>query len=618
MKKSIIKVLSVCLVFMLVLSAVPMQAQAKTTVKINKTKATIYVGKSTTLKIAGTSKKITWSSSNKKVATVSSKGKVTAKKKGTATITAKVNGNSYKCKVTVKNPYLNATKKNLEIGKTYTLKLTGATAKKYTSSKKSVATVNSKGKITAVKAGTATITVTDSNKKTYKCVITVTSKETTHTHSYTAKVTTPATCTTDGIKTYTCSCGDSYTETIKATGHSWDEGKNTTEPTCTTEGVKTFTCKNCKKTKTESLKKTDHNYTWETNGNARTAKCSGCGATGITEEYVSGVWGYFDRSAAESLYNYVNGQRAATTYEVQDYDGHTIDIATVPALTKFDILYATAKQRAAEIATNYGHAGLKTDNENLGGGAANAQECYEAWCYSKSHLKTMINENYTQGSCAVFWHDADGTGQNLYPYYVLVVNKQCNHTWTWDIDGNTRTHVCTFCGDKGITEECFNGMWGYFDRDQAEELYGMINDERKNTTRTMWGDNGEDLGELTPEPLTNFDELYDVARQRVVEIAIDLKKHTLNNGGDLDNTNMPPVGVPAWTPNHDGMVTDNELISTRTHWSLYVFRDWVDNSSSNYILTDIKYTHGSCASFYCDFDGSGENLMPFHILVLNK
>lgn len=43
----------------------------------------------------------------------------------------------------------------------------------------------------------------------------------THTHSYTSKVTKAATCTADGTKTYTCSCGDSYTETIKATGHKW-------------------------------------------------------------------------------------------------------------------------------------------------------------------------------------------------------------------------------------------------------------------------------------------------------------------------------------------------------------------------------------------------------------
>lgn len=44
-------------------------------------------------------------------------------------------------------------------------------------------------------------------------------------HSYQETVTTAATCTTDGIKTYTCEgCGDSYTETIFATGHSFREG----------------------------------------------------------------------------------------------------------------------------------------------------------------------------------------------------------------------------------------------------------------------------------------------------------------------------------------------------------------------------------------------------------
>lgn len=39
-----------------------------------------------------------------------------------------------------------------------------------------------------------------------------------HTHSYTGAVTQPATCSSPGVMTYTCSCGDSYTETIPATG----------------------------------------------------------------------------------------------------------------------------------------------------------------------------------------------------------------------------------------------------------------------------------------------------------------------------------------------------------------------------------------------------------------
>ena len=42
-----------------------------------------------------------------------------------------------------------------------------------------------------------------------------------HIHSYTSEVTTPATCLTDGLMTYTCACGDSYTEAIPATGHSY-------------------------------------------------------------------------------------------------------------------------------------------------------------------------------------------------------------------------------------------------------------------------------------------------------------------------------------------------------------------------------------------------------------
>jgi len=60
-------------------------------------------------------------------------------------------------------------------------------------------------------------------------------------HSYTSQVTTQATCTTDGVRTYTCSkCGDSYTESIAATGHSYVGGVCTlcgdTQSTGTTEG----------------------------------------------------------------------------------------------------------------------------------------------------------------------------------------------------------------------------------------------------------------------------------------------------------------------------------------------------------------------------------------------
>ena len=46
-----------------------------------------------------------------------------------------------------------------------------------------------------------------------------------HEHQYTGKITKEPTCTEEGEKTYTCECGDSYTEKIPPTGHSYVDGE---------------------------------------------------------------------------------------------------------------------------------------------------------------------------------------------------------------------------------------------------------------------------------------------------------------------------------------------------------------------------------------------------------
>ena len=64
-----------------------------------------------------------------------------------------------------------------------------------------------------------------------------------HKHSYTYKVTKSASCKETGIKTYTCSCGDSYTETIPKTEHSY---KNTVvAPTTEAQGYTLHKCSVC-------------------------------------------------------------------------------------------------------------------------------------------------------------------------------------------------------------------------------------------------------------------------------------------------------------------------------------------------------------------------------------
>lgn len=64
-----------------------------------------------------------------------------------------------------------------------------------------------------------------------------------HTHSYTAKVTTP-TCTEDGYTTYTCGCGSEYTDDyLPASEHDYTVIYH--EPTCTFCSCTQYTCKVC-------------------------------------------------------------------------------------------------------------------------------------------------------------------------------------------------------------------------------------------------------------------------------------------------------------------------------------------------------------------------------------
>ena len=137
-----------------------------------------------------TYKGVSWYSSNKNVATVDKNGKVTIKHRGKVVITVKArdgSNKSAKCKVTVRQlvtklSYNKATQK-AEVYKNKTIKFavtvvpSNANNKKltYSSSNKKVATVNSKGIIKGIKAGTVTITAKakDGSRKAVKLTVKV-------------------------------------------------------------------------------------------------------------------------------------------------------------------------------------------------------------------------------------------------------------------------------------------------------------------------------------------------------------------------------------------------------------------------------------------------------------
>ena len=159
-------------------------------IKLSKSSLDLKVGDTYTVKATLTPSdsvdKIKWSTSNSSVATVSS-GKITAKKAGTATITAtSENGKKAVCKIKVTSVYADSIKLNkssleLNVGDTYTVKATLTPSDsvdkiKWSTSDSSVATVSS-GKITAKKAGTATITAKIENGKKSTVKVTVIKKE---------------------------------------------------------------------------------------------------------------------------------------------------------------------------------------------------------------------------------------------------------------------------------------------------------------------------------------------------------------------------------------------------------------------------------------------------------
>ena len=152
----------------------------------------------------------------------------------------------------------------------------------------------------------------------HKRTCSVCGKSETAAHSWDeGKITTAPTCKDTGVKTYTCVCGETKTETLPITtnhtwgkceqvnaeqhkhtcmvcgkteqaAHKWDSGVVTKRPTHTADGEQVLTCSDCGATKTERLPRlTVHNYDEYRKYNAtRHQKVCVCGAA----EYENHKW----------------------------------------------------------------------------------------------------------------------------------------------------------------------------------------------------------------------------------------------------------------------------------------------------------------------------------------
>ncbi|MCI6789803.1 MAG: Ig-like domain-containing protein [Lachnobacterium sp.] len=171
-EKKISKVITFMLMLCLMFTLIPSTTYAST-LRMKNTNPEVYVGKTIQLKLLGTSKKAKWVSGNTSIATVNSNGLVKAKKPGYVTIRATVGNKVANAGVLVNKPKLNKYVVTLNKGKTFTLKLTGATVKKWSSSNSKVASVSSTGKVKALAGGNTTITCVNSSGYSRTCKIIV-------------------------------------------------------------------------------------------------------------------------------------------------------------------------------------------------------------------------------------------------------------------------------------------------------------------------------------------------------------------------------------------------------------------------------------------------------------
>lgn len=149
----------------------------KTKVTLNLTSATIEHGEK--LKLTAKSSNgsgVSWKSSRKSIAVVAENGTVTGIKPGETIITAKADNTTVSCFLKVKSPDIKLNKTSVKLYRNQTMRLTAdvssGIAPVWKSNRKSIAVVDEKGKVTALKNGTARITATvDRISRT--CTVTV-------------------------------------------------------------------------------------------------------------------------------------------------------------------------------------------------------------------------------------------------------------------------------------------------------------------------------------------------------------------------------------------------------------------------------------------------------------
>lgn len=257
-----------------------------------------------------------------------------------------------------------------------------------------------------------------------------------HKHSYTGAVTTPAACTATGVRTYTCSCGDSYTETIPATGHkygsptwSWTGNTSakaaftcqndsshtdtvtasitsvvTTEATCTNNGVRTYTASvtfngvNYTDTKTGVIPATRHNWAseWSSNSEQHWHVCTNEGCT-VTDTKTAHAFDWvIDREPTVSTVGLKHEECTFCGYAKAAME-YTVDIISVEiSWGAMEFTYSEGTWNAGNH-TYEGSGWIPDETDSNAITVTNTGNVEVSVSYSYTQTNTVVTGSFTDG-----------------------------------------------------------------------------------------------------------------------------------------------------------------------------------------------------------------------------
>ena len=286
-------------------------------------------------------------------------------------------------------------------------------------------------------------TCTEDGVTTYRCETcgdTYTETTPATGHSYTAAVTAP-TCTEKGYTTYTCTaCGDHYTANeVAALGH--DYAETTVPATCTENGSVTHTCTRCGNSYTETLPATGHTYTVSgseatcTEGGKTVHTCTVCGDTytettpALGHDYKAVVT---SPTCTEKGYTTYTCKRCGDHYTADEVAARGHDykaVVTSPTCTEKGYTTYTCK-RCGDHYTADEVAALGHDYKAV----VTAPTCTEKG-YT-TYTCATCGDTYTADEVAALGHD----------YEAVMTAPTCTE------DGYT-TYTCRNCGDHYTADE---------------------------------------------------------------------------------------------------------------------------------------------------------------------